>query len=348
VKRSVVLLLVAGAATAMPSLARPGEAAAQGFTVSGYGDFEAMVEKIGSDNKEFYFDNHHINLILLAQMTDNLFAAAEVEYEHAGEEISLEYGYFGYAGPGDVRVMVGKFIVPFGRFNKDLHPTPINKVIGRPHGFKDILPQTYNDVGLWVSGGKALNDNGRFVFDVFALNGLLGEDGGGIRGLRGADREKADFGRDNNKALGGRVGLEFPYAGFDIGASVYRGKYAETESGDGLSLTLLGVDGSYQRDGFVLRGEVVRAKQEATGGTLTKTGGYVQASYMATSVVEPAVRFSARSMPGESSDQSRIAGGLNFHIAAASIIRVDYIVNMEKSGFKKDNNAFAVQWNIFF
>jgi len=348
VRRGLPLLLVAGAAAATLSLARPGEAAAQGLTVSGYGDFEAIVDKIGSDNKEFFFDNHHINLIMIGQITGNLFAAVEVEYEHAGSEIAFEYGYFGYAGPGDVRVMVGKFIVPFGRFNKDLHPTPMNKVIGRPHGFKDILPQTYNDVGVWVSGGTALNEDGRFVFDVFAINGLLGEDGGGIRGLRDNDREKADFGRDNNKALGGRVGLEFPYMGFDIGASVYRGKYAETDTGDGLNLTMLGVDGSYQRDGFVLRGEVVRAKQDASAGDLTKTGGYVQASYMATPVVEPAVRYSTRSMPGESSDQSRLAGGLNFHVAAASIIRVDYIINMEKSGFESDNNGFAVQWNIIF
>lgn len=338
----------AGAALIGTSLAGPGLLAAQGLTVTGYADFEAMVKKIGSDNKDFYFDNHHVNLIMVGRITENLFAAAEFEYEHAGEETAMEYGYFGYAGPGDVRIMVGKFIMPFGRFNKDLHPTPNNKLIGRPHGFREVMPQTYNDVGLWLSGGKAIGDGNRFVFDIFAVNGLTGEDGDGIRGLRDNDREKAVFGRDDDKALGGRLGLEFPYAGFDIGGSLYRGKYAEAEGGTSLNLTMLGVDASFQREGFVLRGELVRASQDASGGDLTKTGGYVQASYMATPRVEPAARFSTRSMPGEAQDQSRFTVGLNFHVDPASIIRVDYIINTEADDFEADNNGFGVQWNIIF
>jgi hypothetical protein len=339
---------VAGALVAVSSLAAQGQLAAQGLTVVGYADFEAIVEKIGSDDKEFFFDNHHVNLILLGQITGDLFAAAEVEYEHAGEEIALEYGYFGYTGLGSVRIMAGKFIVPFGRFNRDLHPTPINRLIGRPHGFRDILPQTYSDVGVWVSGAAEINEDGRFVFDVFAVNGLLGEDGGGIRSFRDNDREKAAFGRDDNKAVGGRVGLEFPYAGFDVAGSLYHGKYAESASGESLDLTLAGLDASYQKDGLLLRGEVVRASQDSSGGDLTKTGGYVQASYMMTPRVEPAVRYSARSMPGEVSDASRLTVGVNFHIAAASIVRLDYFFNMEKEGFEQDNDGFAIQWNILF
>jgi len=124
-----------------------------------------------------------------------------VEYEHAGEEIALEYGYIGYTGIRDVRILAGKFIVPFGRFNKDLHPTPINKVPFRPHGFAQILPQTYNDIGLWVNVAKAIDEDNRFVVDGFIVNGLLGDDGANIRNLRDNYLEEADFGRDNNKAV---------------------------------------------------------------------------------------------------------------------------------------------------
>jgi len=342
------ILTAALAGCALLALTAPTRALGQGLTVTGYADFEAWVEGIGSDAKEFYFDNHHVNLILVGEITGDLFTAAEIEYEHAGEEIALEYGYFGYTGFRDIRIMAGKFIVPFGRFNKDLHPTPINKIPLRPLGFSAILPQTYNDVGLWVTGAKAINDDARFVFDIFAVNGLLGADGDGIRGLRDNDREKADFGRDNDKAIGGRLGLELPFQGFDIGASLYTGKYAESEAGEDLRLTLLGVDGSYQTGGLVLRGELVRAAQDATPEALTKTGGYVQASYWLGSMVEPVVRYSARDMPGEDSDLGRIALGLNFQISSASLVRFAYAINSETAGFETDNNGFVAQFNVIF
>lgn len=319
---------------------------AQGLTVSGYADFEVLVNNLDGDNKDFYFDNHHFNLIMVGSLVDNLFAAFEIEYEHGGEEIAMEYGYFGYTGVENVRFLVGKFILPFGRFNKDIHPTTVNKIPGRPHGFKDILPQTYNDVGIWITGANAFNDDVRFVYDLYAVNGLMGEDGGGIRDMRDNDREKAEFGRDDDKAVGARVGLEFPYSGFDFGTSIYTGKYAESDTGKGLRLTLWGVDASYQKNGFVLRGELVRASQDATGGDLTKTGGYLQASYLATSRFEPVVRWSARNMPGESADLGRLAFGASLFVTPASSIRAAYILNSEKDGFESKNNGFILQFNV--
>jgi hypothetical protein len=323
---------------------------AQGFTVTGYADFEAWVEDIGSDDKEFYFDNHHFNLIMVGTITEDLFAAFEVEYEHAGEEIAMEYGYFGYTGFRDVRILAGKFIVPFGRFNKDLHPTTVNKVPDRPHGFRDILPQTYNDVGLWITGGKAIgNGDNRFVFDVFAVNGLAGDDGGGIRGLRDNDRDNTAFGRDDNKAVGGRLGIDAPYTGFDIGASVYTGKYSESAAGDDLRLTLFGVDASYQRSGFVLRGELVTADQDASAGDLSKTGGYLQASYLVgNGKVEPVVRYSARNMPAQGSDAERLSLGASFYVSPSSSVRIAYSFNGEKEGFESDNDTLVAQFNVIF
>lgn len=324
-------------------------AEAQGLTVTGYADFEMRLDDIGSADKKFYFDQYHFNLIMVGTITDDLFVAFEGEYEHAGEEITMEYGYFGYTGFDDINILVGKFIVPFGRFNKDLHPTPINRVPDRPHGFSDILPQTYNDVGLWVTGAKAVGADNRVVFDLFAVNGLTGNDGAGIRGMRDNDRENASFGRDDDKALGGRLGFEAPYTGFDIGASVYTGKYAESAVGESLRLTLLGVDGSYQRDGLTLRGELVRASQDATGGDLTKTGGYAQASYLLDNgIVEPVVRFSTKNMPGDGLDQSRFSAGVSLYVSASSSVRLAYSVNTEKSGFEADNNTFVAQFNVIF
>jgi hypothetical protein len=345
-RKMIMSARVVSAALLAIVVALPAEVLGQGLTVSGYADFEAVVNNVDANDKDFYFDNHHFNLIMVGSLVDDLFAAFEIEYEHAGEEVAMQYGYFGYTGFKDVRILAGKFIIPFGRFNKDIHPTTVNKVPGRPHGFKDILPQTYNDVGLWISGASAINDDGRFVWDVYAVNGLTGDDGGGIRGMRDNDREKAAFGRDDDKAVGARVGIEFPYTGFDLGTSLYTGKYAESATGESLRLTLLGVDASYQQSGFVFRGELIRASQDATAGDLTKTGGYLQASYMIGSKFEPVARWSARDMPGDQNDLGRFAFGASFYLTPASSIRAAFIVNSEETGFESDNNGLILQFNV--
>ncbi|MFQ5550319.1 MAG: hypothetical protein ACE5FJ_03670, partial [Gemmatimonadales bacterium] len=338
--------LLAAGIVGLAIIAAPRVGWAQGLVVSGYADFEAVLNNVDADDSDFYFDNHHFNLIMVGDIVDDLYAAVEVEYEHSGEEIAFEYGYFGYTGIPDVRIMAGKFIVPFGRFNKDLHPTIINKMPDRPHGFKDILPQTWNDAGLWVSGVRDFGTGARFVFDGFAINGLMGSDGGGIRGMRDNDREKRTGARDDNKAVGARVGLELGPQGLDFGASVYRGQYSDDAAVTGLNLTLFGVDAAFRRSGLELRGELVSASQDATGGDLTKTGWYAQAAYRIQQF-EPVVRYSSRRFSGgaagaldgdDANDDNRFSVGLNFHIGAASILRAVYHLNSEATGFESDNN----------
>lgn len=327
---------------------------AQGLILSGYADFEIVFNNVDSDDSDFYFDNHHVNLIMVGDVTPDMYVAVEVEYEHAGEEIAFEYGYFGYSGIRDLRIMAGKFIIPFGRFNKDLHPTIVNKMPDRPNGFKDVLPQTWNDAGLWVSGVRDFGTGSRFVFDAFIINGLMGSDGGGIRGMRDNDREKRTGARDDNKAVGGRLGLEFGPQGLDFGASFYTGQYSDDAAVTDLSLTMLGVDAAFRSSGLELRGELVRASQDATGGDLTKMGWYAQAAYRFQRW-EPVVRYSTRSFTGgvagvldgdDANDDNRFSIGLNFHLGAASIIRAAYHINTEATGFESDNNQLIFQWNV--
>jgi hypothetical protein len=350
--RKVVGFRGAGVTTlvALMAVAFAGDLRAQGMMVTGYADFEAQWTNLGGDSdSQFFFDNHHFNLVFLGNIIGDLFAAGEVEYEHAGEEIALEYAYFGYAGIRNFRILAGKFIIPFGRFNKDLHPSWINKMTDRPHGFRDIFPQTYSDVGLWLTGAFPLSAAGgsRLTYDIFGVNGLMGEDGGGIRGFRGNDRERQTNGRDKNKAVGGRLGLEFGPQGFDIGASVYTGNYSDDNDVD-LNLTFFGADAAWRKSGFEIRAEFVTADQKATAEDLRKTGGYAQAAYLIKSRWEPVLRFSARNMPGESEDQNRLSFGLNFYVSAASAVRAVYHVNSEKSGFETDNNSFVLAWTISF
>ncbi|HEX9690599.1 MAG TPA: porin [Gemmatimonadales bacterium] len=333
----------------MAVLGVPGLAMGQGLKVFGYADFEAYLAGVGSDDSQLYFDNHHFNLKTAGSLVDNLFVAAEIEYEHAGEEIAFEYGFLSYTGLKNVTISAGKFIVPFGRFNKDLHPTWINKMPDRPHGFSNILPQTYSDVGLWVTGALPLGESGgRVTLDAFVVNGLLGDDGGNIRDMRDNDRERLSAGgRDDNKAFGGRLGLEMAPQGFDIGASAYIGNYLD-DPANNLSLKMFGVDAAFMQGGLEVRAEGVLASQEATGGNLSKKGGYAQVAYVIQGRFEPVVRFSLRDMPTDAQDQNRISVGINYYVSANSSVRLAFHLNNEKDGFKTDNNNLVTQFNVAF
>jgi hypothetical protein len=343
-----VISIGAGCALAVALAVTPDAASAQGLMLTGYADVEARWEKTGPDNSEVFFDNYHFNLIALGKIYKNLFASGEVEYEHAGDEIMLEYAFLSYTGLRNVRISAGKFIIPFGRFNKDLHPTWINKMPDRPLGMDNVFPQTYSDVGLWVSGAAGLSGGTRVVYDAFVVNGLLGEDGGDIRGLRDNDRESlSGGGRDNNKAFGGRLGVEVGPAGFDLGASIYTGNYLD-DPVTNLTLTLFGADAAWSYRGLEIRGEAVFASQDATGGDLDKKGGYAQASYLIQGRFEPVVRFSLKDMPGEDADRRRFSFGGSYYVSPSSSVRLAYHVNMEKDGFVTNNNAAVAQFNVGF
>jgi len=331
------------------ALSIPRLAEGQGLKVFGYADFEATLAGVGSGDAALSFDNHHFNLIAAGSLVDNLFAAAEVEFEHAGEEIGFEYGFLSYTGFKNVTISAGKFLVPFGRFNKDLHPTWINKMPDRPWGFSNILPTGYSDVGLWFTGAVPLAQSGRrLTVDAFVVNGLLGDDGGDIRGMRGNSRDELSAGGvDNNKAIGGRIGLDLAPQGFDIAASGYVGNYLDSPDSN-LTLTMFGVDAAFHRGNLEVRVEGVVANQEATGGDLKKKGGYGQVAYVIGGRFEPVVRFSFRDMPTDDQDRNRLSLGINYYVAPSAAIRLAYHINNEKDAFKVDNDNLVAQFSVGF
>lgn len=330
--RASVAILLAGAVLA-PA------AAGQGLIVTGY----ANIEYLNGQGAPATFDLHNLNLIVLGKLRGDLFAAGEIEYEHGGDEIALEYAYLAFTRFRYLNIIGGKFIVPFGTFNVN-HPAWINKVPGRPFGFDRVLPATYSDVGLLLRGGVEAGRLSRVTYDAWAVNGLAGEDGGDIRDMRDNNEDL-----DRNKFVGGRLGY-VSRIGFDLGASVHTGKYLDPEGDVGdLSVTFFGFDAAFQKSGFELRGEFVQAEQESSTGDLTKRGYYAQASYLLLSNLEPAVRFSRMEFPGASDrDLQEISVGVSIYLSDFGALRLFGRFNNERSVTEVDNNQFIAQFTVGF
>jgi len=343
VRLTGLLILGSVALLAVPRVLR-----AQGLVVTGYGDVEWTYADGGDEGWHNAFDNHHLNLIFLGAITDDLLVGAEVEYEHAGDEIGLEYAYLGYTGFKNVRLMAGKFLLPFNKFNKDLHPTWISRMPGRPLVYNQVFPVGYSDVGLWASGAFPVSGGSRVVWDGYLVNGLEGEaDATNFRELREYDHEDPGV---NRKAFGGRLGVELAQ-GLGAGVSGYSGAYANDEdTGEALGITFLGADVSYGKGNLDLRGEFVAASQEltTTSDNNNRKGFYAQAAYMLNQF-EPVVRFSWVDFEEDANDTSELGLGINYYVGPSSAIRFAYFINTERHDeFKTDNNKLVGQFVIAF
>jgi len=89
------------AAVAACGTVAPAAAGAQGLIVSGYAtaEFEwRQRDSTAADPRTSrnLFDAQNFNVIMLGQLRGDVFVAAEVEYEHGGDEIALEYGYLAF------------------------------------------------------------------------------------------------------------------------------------------------------------------------------------------------------------------------------------------------------------
>jgi len=243
----------------------------------------------------------------------------------------------------------GKFIIPFNRFNKDLHPSWISKMPGRPLVDDGVFPSTYGDVGLWVSGAQPIGGGSRFVWDGYVVNGLeRAPDETNFRDLRGADREKPR--KANNKAVGGRLGFDLAQ-GLGFGISGYTGDYASDEAtGSDLGISFFGADVDYHNGGLEVRGELVTASQELTTGTNNnRSGFYGQAAYEINQF-EPVIRFSWVNFEGrDAGDRSDVGIGFNYYVGSSSAFRLAYFFNNERHDeFSKDNNKLMGQFVIAF
>lgn len=300
------------------------------------------------------FDMYHFNPIFLYQMQDNLLASAELEFEHGGDEIAVEYAQIDYIWNDYVTITAGKFLVPFGAFNRRLHPGWISKVPGRPHSNYQVVPTGWSETGVMFSGAVGIGENGgRANYAFYYVNGLEGDAGAKMRNLRkgGDPREK----NNNEKGMGGRLGI-VPVAAAEVGVSMYTGKYDNVADPE-LDLNIFGVDAEYHyEDYFEIRGEYNQVKQDSyfdpTDPTtakveLKKTGFYIQPSLKLSVFdedvlmpVEFAVRYSVQDFEG-SQKLTEITPSLNYYLSSSTVFRLAYTLNSEETT-DVDNNVLTL------
>jgi len=220
------------------------------------------------------------------KLRDHLSGILEVEVDGEDEEIEIEQILLDWKIWKEyLRLKLGKTYFPFGIERYSYAPSA-NKLVDRPSPFRRIIPGTYSDIGIFLSGSY-IWDNGFLLKYELAIT----------NGLEGPRREDVQDRWDNNhnKQLGGRLG--FSLEALELGISFALGEYDKHQKNQ---IDFFGGDFSYTGERLELKSEYVTNRVEnpiALGGNFRRKGWYIQAAYkqmlerMSLHHVEYVVRF---------------------------------------------------------
>lgn len=272
----------------------------------------------------------------------------ELEVHDYNTDVNLEWAMIHVALADSVTVGIGKFLMPFGYFQENIHSAYINKLPDEPLAFFERSPSTLaplHDIGVQVRGPIPWGST-RFNYVVYVANGpelLTGEDD--IKEAGTLTFENFDD-SNTNKALGGRLGFQ-PIPRIEVGYSFMQARVgAEGTPFEHVDAILQDVDANYVgtveslKGNLDLRAEWVwtavdRATYGAPGSTVSfanrRSGGYLQAAYRPTKVESPVLsrlevvgRFDRLDQPdgGPLRDETRWTGGLNYWFGPSSVFKV--------------------------
>lgn len=207
--------------------------AERGISIGGYGeialqkiqevggeeDGELRAKSEGEEEEEGApgrrFDLRRAVVYFGYKWSDRILFNSEVEYEHAGDEVSVEFAYLDFLWRPEANFRAGLILLPVGFLN-ELHEPTVFLGADRPDVEQRILPSTWREGGFGLFGQA-----GPFTYRTYVVDGLnaAGFTDDGLRGGRqgGGEASAKDL------AWVGRLDYT-GLPGLTVGGSAYVGK----------------------------------------------------------------------------------------------------------------------------
>ena len=297
------------------------------------------------------------------KFNDWIVLNTELEFEHGGEEVAIEFMYLDFLLNKSFNIRVGNLLVPMGITNLRHEPTLFNTV-QRLETERFLIPSTWHENGVLVYGDigdsgfsytagaiNALNVNSAFATD---LTSAKREEW--IRQGRQGSGEKAPF----KAAFTGRLDYK-GINGLLLGASVYYGDgsnlKAEGADISGTNLSMFDIHAVYEKGGFNAKALYTQtnlsgARKLGADTTKKASGYYVNTSYDIGQVLPTGFKIplfaqyesynpieETVSGLGESEDINIITTGLNFYPTEQVVLKADYQIKDDKNKADKEYTA---------
>ncbi len=265
-----------------------GEARDRSVLFHGYGELHynhPVVDGTGFPSGDLRptLDFHRMVLGWSVALNDRLSVHAEVDFEHAAQEIELEFAYLEYQWSDAVRFRAGSLLMPVGPLNEH-HEPPLFYSVERPYVQKYIIPTTWQEGGAGLAGQTTAG----VKYRLYVVEGLDARQFGG----NGIKDGRQTLNEDTNKAFnfGGVGRLEYAgLPGLAVGASLYSAAAAQGDTDiDHAQVTLWDADVRWRLKGADLTGLYARTQvggadriSAAVGETVgsEQMGWYVEGAY---------------------------------------------------------------------
>ncbi|HKI02314.1 MAG TPA: hypothetical protein VKK31_10055 [Thermoanaerobaculia bacterium] len=183
----------------------------RGLSIGGYG--EVRYQDFDSDESA-ELDLLRAVLYFGYKWNDRWLFNSEIEYEHAGEEVAVEFAYIDYLWRPQASFRAGLVLVPMGFIN-ELHEPTVFLGANRPELERRIIPSTWKENGFGLFG-----EAGPFTYRTYLVNGFDAT-GFSAAGLRGGRQEGIEAKADDFAWVGR---LDYTGApGLLVGGSAYLG-----------------------------------------------------------------------------------------------------------------------------
>ncbi len=342
----------------------------KGVTVGGY----AQVDYNQPEGDNGNLDVHRLVMLLGYKFNDKVQFVTEIEYEHV-KELYVEQAFLQYTIADNVNLRGGLMLVPMGIVNEYHEPTTFNGV-ERPNVDKSIIPSTWREIGLGVSGKF---DEASLRYQAYIFNGFASVNGtnvlGGSNGLRNG-RQKGAESTINTPNLSAKVDY-YGIQGLRLGLSGYSGRtQAEDDiqevDGADVGISMIGLDARYINKRFSARGQYIHAKLSDTEdyNTLYETnlgselkGWYTEVAFNLLPLnkeqkLDAFVRYEQYDTHASTIDagidrnlaynRNEWTTGLNYHIAPGAVVKADYQILDNASEGNESKGQFNLGFGVWF
>jgi len=296
-------------------------------------------------------DVHRLVMLFGYNFNDKVSFLTEIEFEHV-KEVYVEQAFVNYNVNSNFNIRGGLMLVPMGIIN-EYHEPPIFYGVERPQIDHDLVPTTWRELGIGVTGKF---DDLSLRYQAYIFNGLISyQDGAGT--LRGSDglrkgRQKGAESIINTPNLS----MKFDYygiLGLKLGLAGYFGKTQTDDSSieaSTVGLSMIGLDARYRYQNLELRGQYIFTSLSGTDDYNTLTGkdlgsqmngyfaeiAYNFMPFIDKNTTKRLVAFSRYEQYNTQSktegalvankayDRNNITLGLDFNIATGVAIKADY------------------------
>lgn len=342
----------------------------KGITVGGY----AQVDYNQPEGANGTIDVHRLVMLLGYKFSDKVQFVTEIEYEHV-KEVYVEQAFLNYSLNDHMNIRGGLMLVPMGIVNEYHEPTTFNGV-ERPNVDKSIVPSTWREIGLGVTG--RFNDLS-LGYQAYVFNGFASVNDdkvlGGSNGLRNG-RQKGAESTVNTPNLSAKVDY-YGIAGLRLGLSGYVGRTQAADdiqdvNGADVGVSMFGFDARYINRRFSARGQYIHAliTDADAYNTLYETnlgselkGWYAEVAYNllpldAEQKLDIFVRYEAYDTHAATAEaniarnlsykRNEWTTGLSYHVASGAVVKADYQLLNNAVDANKTKGQFNLGFGVWF